>query len=279
MRIGIHVSISGGLSRAITRAEARGCETIQIFARTPRAWKAKPWDPAEVEAFRSGRTASGISPVVIHTCYLINLATDKEDLREKSISALADDLARAEMGGIEYVVTHPGSSHGVDGGTERVRQCCLEAMDRVDGKAQILIENVAGGGDKVGGDFAELAEMVDGTGMGICLDTCHAFAAGMPLHKDPSGVLDELDEAMGLERLRALHLNDSFGEFGKRIDHHQHIGEGFIGMEGFRTILGEPRIRAVAGILETPQRATDDPTEDLRNIGKIREILAGIEGS
>ena len=278
MRIGIHVSISGGLPNAVQRADARGCETIQIFARTPRAWKAKPWDPGQVEAFKIGIKASGVSPVIIHTCCLLNLATPKADLKEKSIDALADDLERAHMGEIKFVVTHPGSSQGVEGGIQRIRECCTEAMDRVGGRAQILIENVAGGGDKVGGTFDELASMVEGTSMGICLDTCHAFAAGIPIHQCPDEVLDEFEEKIGLRKLKALHLNDSYGEFGRRIDHHPHIGEGFIGIKGFRAILGEPRIRAVPGILETPQRATDDPTDDLRNIGTVRRILGEIEG-
>ena len=274
MRIGIHVSIAGGLARSIERANERGCETIQIFARTPRAWKAKAWDPVDVEAFKEGRNKSKIAPVLIHTCYLLNLATTKPDLREKSMDALVDDLQRAKMGGVEYVVTHPGSGHGVEGGTQRVRECCLEALDLADTTAQLLIENVAGGGKKVGGTFEELSEMVDGTDLGVCLDTCHAFAAGIPIHLDPGGVLDDFDDIVGIDKLRALHLNDSHGEFGRHVDHHKGIGDGFIGLDGFRNILGEERIRALPGVLETPQRATDDPTDDINNISILRKILA-----
>ena len=274
MRVGIHVSISGGLSKAVDRAKARGCETIQIFARTPRAWKAKPWDPEDVEAFKAGRTKEDIRPVVIHTCYLLNLATPKPDLRSKSLDALADDLERAEMGGIEYVVTHPGS--GADSGAiERVRELCLEALDGIKG-AQLLIENVAGGGDKVGGSFEELAEMVDGTEMGVCLDTCHAVAAGYPIHESPGEVLDKFEETVGLDRLKVLHLNDSVGALGSHVDRHEHIGRGEIGIEGFRRILSDPRIRRLPGILETPQRATDDPSDDIRNISTIRQILGSV---
>ena len=277
MRIGIHVSISGGLAKAIERANIRGCETIQIFARTPRAWKAKPWDPGDVESFREGRRNSDIRPVVIHTCYLINLATPKPDLKEKSIGALAEDLRRADMGGMEYVVTHPGSSSGIEGGIGRVRECCVEAMDRTKTKAQLLIENVAGGGNTLGGSFKELQEMVEGRGTGILLDTCHAFAAGYPIHLEMGKVMDEFDDIIGIEKLKALHLNDSFGELGSHVDRHQHIGEGHIGLDGFRNILADPRVQALPGILETPQRSTNDPADDLKNISTIREILKGCE--
>ena len=278
MKIGIHVSIAGGLSRSIERANERGCDTIQIFARTPRAWKAKPWDPTEVDLFVEGRESSGISPVIIHTCYLLNLATTKTDLREKSMDALVDDLNRAEMGGIEYVVIHPGSSKGTEGGAQRVRDCCLESLDRSGTSAQLLIENVAGGGGKVGESFQEIAEIVEGTELGVLLDTCHAFAAGIPIHLDTASVLDDFDDTVGIEKLKALHLNDSYDEFGKHVDHHQNIGEGYIGREGFRNILGEERIRSLPGVLETPHRATKDPTDDLKNIAAIRGILVEVGG-
>jgi deoxyribonuclease-4 len=278
MKIGIHVSIAGGLARSIERANERGCDTIQIFARTPRAWKAKEWDPTDVEAFVEGKRVSNIAPVMIHTCYLLNLATTKPDLREKSIDALVDDLQRARMGEVEYVVTHPGSGHGVEGGAQRVRDCCLEALDIADTPAQLLIENVAGGGGKVGDTFEELSEIVEGTELGVLLDTCHAFAAGIPIHKDPAAVLDYFDETVGIEKLRALHLNDSHGDFGRRVDHHEHIGKGYIGLDGFRRILGEERIRALPGVLETPQRATDDPSDDLNNIATLRKILGEYGG-
>jgi len=274
MRVGIHVSISGGLSKAVERANLRGCETIQIFARTPRAWKAKPWEADDVASFREGRERSKIFPVVIHTCYLVNLATPKEDLRRKSMEAVADDLRRADLGGIEYVVTHPGSGTGVEGGVQRVRESCQEAIEIAGSSAQLLIENVAGGGNKVGGSFEELSEIVEGTDMGVLLDTCHAFAAGYPLHTEPEEVLDEFDETVGIDKLKALHLNDSYGGFGSHVDHHQHIGKGEIGLEGFRRILSSSRIRSLPGILETPQRATDDPTDDLENLATIRRILA-----
>ena len=187
---------------------------------------------------------------------------------------MADDLKRAEMGGIEYVVTHPGS--GADSeAIHRVRELCLEALDGTKG-VQLLIENVAGGGDKVGGSFEELAEMVDGTEMGVCLDTCHALAAGYPIHESPGEVLDNFEETVGLDRLKVLHLNDSVGALGSHVDRHDHIGRGEIGMEGFRRILSDPRIRRLPGILETPQRATDDPSDDIRNISTIRQILGSV---
>lgn len=279
MRIGIHVSISGALAKAIERANVRQCDTIQIFARTPRAWKAKPWDPLDVASFRRERRKSGIRPVVIHTCYLLNLATPEPELRGKSIEALADDLRRADLGGIEYVVTHPGSSSAAAGGPERVKEACMEAVDQSKAKARILIENVSGGGGKVGGSFEELARMIDGTRFGICLDTCHAFAAGYPVHLNPGKVLDEFDEEVGMSKLKVLHLNDSFGEFGSHIDHHQQIGKGFIGLEGFGRILADPRVQAVPGILETPQRATDDPADDIANIAAVRKILDSLKNA
>jgi len=277
VRVGIHVSISGALVKAIERANIRQCETIQIFARTPRAWKAKPWDAADVKSFKRERRKSGIKPVVIHTCYLLNLATPDSELRGKSVEALVDDLRRADLGGIEYVVTHPGSSPGAAGGPERVKEACAEALGQSEAKARILIENVAGGGGKVGGSFEELAQMTDGTRIGVCLDTCHAFAAGYPVHLEPGRVLDEFEEKVGISKLKALHLNDSFGEFGSHVDHHQHIGKGFIGLDGFGRILAERRVSAVPGILETPQRATDDPADDIANLTAVRKILQSFE--
>jgi len=274
MRTGVHVSISGGLAKGIDRAVERACETIQIFARTPRRWKGKEWDPEDVDLFVEKRDEAGIYPVVIHTCYLINLASPKEDLRRKSIACLVDDLRRADMASIEYVVIHPGSSSGKKGGAERVREACLRALDEVEGSAQLLVENVAGGGNKVGADFEELRTIVEGTGMGVLLDTCHMLGAGYPIHEQPAEVMDEFQEAVGIERLKAFHLNDSKGEPGSHVDRHEHIGQGTIGMEGFRRIFSDPRIRSVPGILETPQRATDDPSYDKANLSAIRGILA-----
>ncbi len=273
MKIGVHVSISGGIAKSIDRALERKCDTIQIFARTPRAWKGKDWDLDDVELFMKKRREASIKPVVIHTCYLINLATPREDLRRKSMECLIDDLRRADMADIEYVVTHPGSSSGMEGRTKRVRKCCVEALQKSDTDAQLLIENVSGSGNKVGSSLDELAEIVDGTDLGILIDTCHAFTAGIPIHEQPGAVLDEMEEKVGLERLMALHLNDSKGKFGSNIDHHEHIGEGEIGEEGFRRILSDKRIRSIPGILETPQRTKDDPSNDLINLARVRRIL------
>ena len=226
-RYGFHLSIAGkkGVAGAVEEATALGLTAFQIFAKSPRSWRPRALSPAEVEAFRALREASGGLPAVIHASYLVNLGAEGE-LWEKSVASLADDLEKAALLGVEYVVVHPGS-----GRPERVKEGALKALRLagVRSRPVLLVENTAGGGEKVGARFEELAWLVADTPLQVCLDTCHAYAAGYDVAEDPLGVLDALDRAVGLERVPVVHLNDSVGGLGSRVDHHAHLLQGKIG--------------------------------------------------
>jgi len=266
VRYGFHLSIAGkkGVAGAVEEALRLGLSAFQIFAKSPRGWKTRALSPAEIEAFRALRETAGELPGVIHASYLVNLGAEGE-LWEKSVMSLADDLEKARLLGLEYVVVHPGS-----GSPERVREGALKAL-RLAGvreRPRLLLENTAGGGEKVGARFEELAWLIADTPMGVCLDTCHAFAAGYDVRGAPSQVLDALDRAVGLERVPVVHLNDSLGGLGSRIDHHAHLRQGQIG-EGLKGVLLDPRLRGRVFILETPR----SPEEDAWNLRVLRGWL------
>ncbi|MGC8967283.1 MAG: endonuclease IV [Thermus sp.] len=266
VRYGFHLSIAGkkGVAGAVEEALRLGLSAFQIFAKSPRGWKTRPLSPGEVEAFRALREAAGELPAVIHASYLVNLGAEGE-LWEKSVMSLADDLEKAALLGVEYVVVHPGS-----GSPERVREGALKALRlaQVRERPKLLLENTAGGGEKVGARFEELAWLIADTPMGVCLDTCHAFAAGYPVKDAPGEVLSELDRTVGLERVPVVHLNDSVGGLGSRVDHHAHLLRGEIG-EGLREVLLDPRLRGRVFILETPR----SPEEDAWNLEVLRGWL------
>ncbi|WP_135256301.1 endonuclease IV [Thermus caldilimi] len=269
-RYGFHLSIAGkkGVAGAVEEAQALGLSAFQIFAKSPRSWKSRALSPAEVEAFRALKEMAGELPGVIHASYLVNLGAEGE-LWEKSVVSLADDLEKARLLGLEYVVVHPGS-----GSPERVKEGLLKAL-RLAGvrdKPKLLVENTAGGGEKVGARFEELAWLIEGTPLGVCLDTCHAYAAGYDVKEAPEAVLSELDRAVGLERVPVIHLNDSVGGLGSRIDHHAHLLQGQIG-EGLKGVLLDPRLTGKVFILETPR----SPEEDAWNLKVLRGWLANLE--
>lgn len=266
VRYGFHLSIAGkkGVAGAVEEAQALGLSAFQIFAKSPRSWKTRPLSLGEVEAFRALRELAGGLPGVIHASYLVNLGAEGE-LWEKSVMSLADDLEKARLLGLEYVVVHPGS-----GDPERVKEGALKAL-RLAGvweRPTLLLENTAGGGEKVGQRFEELAWLLQDTPMGVCLDTCHAFAAGYPVKDQPAEVLSELDRTVGLDRVPVIHLNDSVGGLGSRIDHHAHLLQGQIG-EGLKGVLLDGRLRDRIFILETPR----SPEEDAWNLRVLRGWL------
>ncbi len=248
MRYGLHVSISGknGYANAINEAERLGITAIQIFAKSPRSWRTRALKPGEAERFREARELSRVAAGVIHASYLVNLGA-RGELWEKSVFSLADDLSKARALGLEYVVVHPGS-----GDPAQVRAGALKALELAPSPARLLLENVAGGGQKIGRRFEELARLIEGTPLGVCFDTAHAFAAGYPLHEDPAGVIAELDRVIGLERVPVIHLNDSVGAFNSRTDHHANLGEGAIG-EALGEVVRDARLRDKTFIMETPK--------------------------
>lgn len=266
VRYGFHLSIAGkkGVAGAVEEAQALRLSAFQIFAKSPRSWKTRALSPSEVETFRALREMAGEPPGVIHASYLVNLGAEGE-LWEKSVMSLADDLEKARLLGLEYVVVHPGS-----GDPKRVKEGLLKALHLagVRERPTLLVENTAGGGEKVGARFEELAWLIEDTPLGVCLDTCHAYAAGYDVKGDPKGVLSELNRLVGLERVPVVHLNDSVGGLASRIDHHAHLLQGQIG-EGLKGVLLDPRLRERVFILETPR----SPEEDAWNLRILRTWL------
>ena len=277
MRVGLHVSISGSIDLAIDRALDRGCDTFQIFTRNPRGWRFKPLSREEVERFTRKLADSGMDPAVAHMPYLPNLASPKEGVYERSVEALKAEVRRCGLLNIPYLVTHLGShlGAGVDVGRKRIVDACNDALSEVENDVILLLENTAGTRNSMGSTFEEIRSVIDGIDqedrVAVCFDTCHAFAAGYDLRTEEalSETLGRFDEVIGLDLLRVVHLNDSKGGLGSRVDRHEHIGLGFIGEEGFKTILRNEMIRRLPLILETP---IDRRRDDYGNIRKVREL-------
>lgn len=283
MRFGIHAPITGGFDRSIAAAQQKGCEAMQIFCKNPRGWKANPIDESQLPKYREARASAGITPVIIHTSYLVNLAASKDDIYIKSVESFGEELIRADLLEAEYIVLHPGSHSGWsrEESLERLSTTLIESVSRIKPKSVILLENVSGSGSAIGGKFSELAEIIMATGMpecfGICLDTCHAFGYGYDLStvNGLDAVLQEIDETVGLEKLKLIHMNDSKGELGSRLDRHDHIGMGKIGLDGFRGIINHKELRDLPAILETPE---DEPGDDIRNLQAVRSLVNGSLG-
>ena len=277
---GAHQSVAGGLHRAFERIDAVDGQSLQIFTRNQRQWRPSPLDEEECRLFRRAHAEHHHMPVASHASYLINLATGKPDLREKSVAALTHEMERCRLLGIPHVVLHPGShgGDGVEAGLDRF----VAAMDRVlaEGgeEVMLLVETTAGQGTGLGSSFAELACIRANSRhperIGVCVDTCHIFAAGYDL-RTPEGyaaTMAELDETVGLARVKFFHLNDSKRELGSRVDRHEHIGKGQIGLEGFRLLVTDPRFATMPMTLETPKGK--DLAEDVTNIGILRKLAA-----
>jgi len=275
MKVGVHVSISGSIDLAIDRALERRCDTFQIFTRNPRGWKFKGLSEGDVENFTLKLADSGITPAVAHMPYLPNLASPKEDIYEKSVETLTAEVHRCGLLKIPYLVTHLGShlGAGMDVGHRRIVDACNKALSEVKNNAIILLENTAGTKNSMGGTFEDIQYIIDRVEqknrVAVCFDTCHAFAAGYELRNEDAlnKTLEHFDEVFGLELLNVVHLNDSKGDLGSRIDRHEHIGLGFIGEKGFKTILRNETIRQLPLILETP---IDKRRDDYENLEKVR---------
>jgi deoxyribonuclease-4 len=278
MRFGFHISIAGGFSRIVERAEARGCETLQFFSRNPRGWNYTPLNKKEVEVFRSSIQSSHLSPVFLHLPYLPNIASLKSKFYKRSIHSIATDLQRAEHLGAHYLIIHIG--HRMDSpedqAIEAVSQGIHQAFEKVANDVMLLMENTAGQGTEIGYTFDQIKRIIEGVHdhqrIGICLDTAHSFEAGYDLStKDGiERTLEDFDRTLGLKRLQLLHLNDSKTPLGSRKDRHWHIGEGHIGREGFRYLVNHPSLNHLPGIMETPRK---DTVEDLKNMEVIRSLV------
>jgi deoxyribonuclease-4 len=276
-RLGVHVSIGGGLEKAVHRARELGCTAMQIFSRNPRGWKARPLASESVRAFRQAAAGGDIDPVVLHTPYLLNLGSGEKELHRKSIEVLTQDLERAEELGARLVVTHLGSRRERSPAFSRkqVVRALLQAREKGSAVA-LLLENSAGAAGTLGSSLEEIAEIIEETGrdagIGLCFDSCHGFSAGYDFREERQSraLLKEIDRTVGLERLKLLHLNDCSGSLGSRLDRHRGIGKGRIGIRGFRSLLSQVSFRSIPMILETPKTG---PRDDAENLSRIRRIL------
>lgn len=279
--LGSHVSTSGGLDKGIARAAELSLASCQVFTKSERQWAAKPLDPEMVAAFRDAVAATGIKHLVAHDSYLINVASPEPDKWERSRAALLIELDRCDELGIPGLVSHPGAHMGTgpDEGVVRVAEAINRIHDeRPDGRASILIETTAGQGTAMGARFEEIGEMIrlveDKARVGVCLDTCHVFAAGYDIRTPETyaETMRAFDEVVGLAFLRCLHLNDSQKDLGSHVDRHAHIGEGMIGTAGFASVMNDPRLDGLPGILETPKG--DDMAEDRMNLATLLSLVA-----
>ena len=285
MRLGSHLSIAGGLHRALIQAGEYGFDTVAVFVRNQLQWRAPRLTDEAVATFRRTRRRLGIGPVVAHGTYLANLA-GRVGIRRRSITATRDELTRCGRLGIEYLVIHPGSRPDAGTGLRLV----AEALNRVFAtcphrRPKVLLETTAGAGHTLGSTFEQLAEILARIDrprrVGVCLDTCHVFAAGYDLRSPEAcaRALERFDGVIGLERLMAIHLNDSAGPLGSRRDRHAHIGRGRIGRRGFAGLVNDPRLSDVPMILETPKgtdpRGRDWDTVNARMLGSLVRSSGG----
>jgi deoxyribonuclease IV len=279
---GAHMSVSGGCHKALLIAQDFDCETVQLFTKNANQWKAKDFTEADVQQFRDVLTASALRFPMAHDSYLINLATPDETLYQRSIDAFVIEMQRAEQLGLAYLVTHPGAhvGSGEEAGLERVIAGLDEAHGRCPGfRLQVLLETTAGQGSSLGWRFEHLGHIIEGVResdrLGVCLDTCHVFAAGyeMATLKQYQATMKEFDRHIGIERLRACHLNDSVKPLGSRVDRHAHIGQGQLGIEPFRLLVNDKRLRDLPMVLETPKEETPEGHTDARNLRTLRDLV------
>jgi deoxyribonuclease-4 len=278
--MGLHISISGGLHKAVDRAKDRGCDIFQIFSQSPRSWNSKSISEDEAREFVSSFKKSGLALAVDHMPYLPNLASSKDDVHEKSIDALTSELMRCQMLRIPYLVSHLGSHLGAgwDEGFKRIVEAVDTSLSQADNGVILLLENTAGTKNSMGSSLEEIAAIIDAFDalrprLGICLDTCHLFAAGYEL-RTPEGLqatLNQFQELIGFERLKLLHINDCRGAMGSHLDRHEHIGLGQIGENGFRLILRHPFLKDLPMILETP---VDSRRNDVANLQAARKLAS-----
>ncbi|MGL4514702.1 MAG: deoxyribonuclease IV [Lacipirellulaceae bacterium] len=282
-QLGAHMSIAGGAYKAVEAAHAAGCDCVQLFTKNNNQWNAKPLEPAHVAAFREALGRLGISQPIAHDSYLINLGSPDDALWEKSVAALVVELERAALLGIPYVVAHPGAftTSSEEAGLARIAAGLDEVHRRLPkATAQVLLENTAGQGSNLGWRFEHLgaivAQVAEPERLGVCIDTCHAFAAGyaMETRAEYEATVDALDRAVGVGRVKALHLNDSVKPLGSRVDRHAAIGGGQMGLEPFRHLMNDRRFADTPMYLETPKGQQEGEDLDVVNLRVLRGLEA-----
>ena len=279
--LGAHISAAGGLHNAFERMKQVQAKALQIFTQNQRQWITREITEEEAEKFRRCWEESGRPPITSHDSYLINLASDKPEIEKKSVSALAHEIERVKILGIPFLIMHPGShvGAGVEKGLAKITKNLDSAINLVKdlGGVTIIIETTAGQGTGLGSDFSELAYILDNSAhsdhLGVCLDTCHIFAAGYDIRTPETYkvTFSKFDRIIGIERLKFFHLNDSKKDLGSRVDRHEHIGKGCIGLSGFRLLLNDPRFADHPMVLETPKE--NDPENDRTNLDVLRGLI------
>jgi len=277
---GAHESIAGGVFNAIERGYKATCDTIQMFNKSNNQWRARKLEAEEVDKFFKAIETTGVTPATSHTSYLINIASPDAALNGKSFESLKEEMERCRLLRIPNLVMHPGShvGSGEEAGLNLVAENINRLFDELrDNTVTLLLETTAGQGSNLGYTFEQLAYLIERTEdkehVGVCLDTCHVFAAGYPLAdaKDYRKTMKRFDDVIGLDRLRIIHMNDSMKELGSRRDRHEHIGKGHIGLDGFRNFVNDRRLEKVPMILETPKG--EDLAEDIENLSVLRGLV------
>ncbi len=282
MLLGAHMSIAGGIFNAVLHGKKATCDTIQIFTKSTNQWKARPLTDEEIKRFLEEQKTTGVTVACAHNSYLINFASPNDELYEKSFESMKDELERCDTLKIGNIVMHPGShvGSGEEIGLRRIAGAINRLFETLpNGRTTICLESTAGQGSNLGYRFEHLAQIIDmvedKSRMGVCLDSCHIFAAGYPLieEKDYKTTVKEFNRIIGLKRLKVFHLNDSKKPFGSRKDRHEHIGKGEMGLEPFRHIVNDRRLNKVPMILETPKGK--DLKEDVENLKILRSLISG----
>lgn len=280
MIFGAHQSIAGGVYKAIQHGKDATCDTIQIFNKNNNSWKAAELKPDDVEKYFKLIDELKVTVATSHTSYLINIASPDKMLYDKSLNSLTEEMERCNVLKIPTLVLHPGSHVGTgeEEGIKRIGKAINNLFKKLkDNECTLLLECTAGQGSHLGYKFEQLAEMIDlvedKEHIGVCMDTCHIFSAGYPLidPKDYKMTMKSFDDTIGLDRLKIIHMNDSLKPFGEKKDRHEHIGKGFIGLEGFRNIVNDKRLKNIPMILETPKE--DDLKEDIENLKILRWLV------
>ncbi|HEU5238055.1 MAG TPA: deoxyribonuclease IV [Pyrinomonadaceae bacterium] len=279
-RIGAHLPIKHGLHEALLLGAELGCDTIQLFSRNPRGWMAKPLTPEAIKLFKKTRKLTKLSPVLIHANYLINLSAADEIILLKSINSFREEVERAILLGVDYLVVHPGSARGCPE-RDALEICALSLQVACKGlrfgKLKILLENTAGQGECIGHRFEHLRAIMRASPklpLAVCIDTAHSFTAGYDIREEEGleATIESIRRTVGLKNVRAVHFNDSSAPYNSRVDRHWHIGEGHIGTEALRRFARHPKLAHCAFILETPY---DDPRADVKNLRALRSFVEG----
>ncbi|MCL6430753.1 MAG: deoxyribonuclease IV [Anaerolineae bacterium] len=280
MRLGAHMSIAGGVDKAVERGASIGCETIQIFVKSPNRWAPRKLPPDEIERFREWQEQTGIRPIFAHDSYLVNVGSPDDALWERSLASLLEEVEHSEELGLPYLVMHPGAhmDAGVEAGLDRVARAIDVVHERTPGyRVRILLETTAGAGTVLGRRFEELRGIIDRVKepgrLAVCFDTCHVFASGYDLRTREAyeQTMRELERIIGRNRVLAFHLNDSRGGLGSHIDRHENIGEGQLGLDGFRWLLNDPRWADRPMVIETEK--SEDMHEDVENLRRLRSLI------